>query len=99
MLANELGMIYKAKTNIITYVITWDGIVTNFNKHYNNQIGISPIIEAYIQSLVLKKTLEIVYLEFRRGFEDERDFSDIIQSAIERMLENKGSMEEGQVEK
>ena len=92
-------MIYKAKTNIIPHVITWDGIVTNFHKNYNNQIWISPIIEAYIQSLVLKKILEIVSLTFRRGFEDERDFSDIIQSGIERMLENKGSMEDGQVEK
>ncbi|KAF7680943.1 hypothetical protein TCON_2440 [Astathelohania contejeani] len=29
-LANELGLLYKAKTKIILYVMTWDGIVTKY---------------------------------------------------------------------
>ena len=34
LLANELGMMYKCKTRIIPYVMTWEGIVTIYHGKY-----------------------------------------------------------------
>ncbi|EQB60989.1 hypothetical protein NAPIS_ORF01442 [Vairimorpha apis BRL 01] len=53
LLANELGLIHRCKTRIIPYVLTWDGIKSQ--------------IELNIQSVNLKKTLESVSMEDRRG--------------------------------
>ena len=55
------------KTRIIPYVLTWDGIVTKYHAKYRKELAISDQIEAYIQSITLKKTLESVSMEFRRG--------------------------------
>ena len=96
LLANELGLMYKAKTKIIPYVMTWDGIVTCFHKSYIKEIGVLPHIEAYIQSLVLKKTLETISLEKRRGIEDDADIENQVEKGIEKMQEYSG---EGQVRK
>ncbi|EQB61583.1 hypothetical protein NAPIS_ORF00846 [Vairimorpha apis BRL 01] len=54
-LANELDIIHGCLTKIIPYVITWD------------KLGITDLIEAYIQSTTLKKTLESISMEYRRG--------------------------------
>ncbi|KAL4713368.1 hypothetical protein ACJJTC_016836 [Scirpophaga incertulas] len=70
LIANELSLIYKCKVKIIPYVITWDGLATKYHKKYRKEIGIQPKTEAYIQSLVLKKTLESVSFERRRGLEE-----------------------------
>ncbi|KAL4719725.1 hypothetical protein ACJJTC_004657 [Scirpophaga incertulas] len=70
LIANELSLIYKCKVKIIPYVITWDGLVTKYHKKYRKEIGIQPKTEAYIQSLVLKKTLESFSFERRRGLEE-----------------------------
>ncbi|EQB61573.1 hypothetical protein NAPIS_ORF00851 [Vairimorpha apis BRL 01] len=63
ILANELGLIYKSKTKIIPYVMTWDGVVTTYHKRYVKELGIQPSLEAYIQSVVLKKTLERITMD------------------------------------
>ena len=57
------------KTRIIPWVINWDGIVTKTHKHYLKELGISNNIEAYMQSLVIRKTLEIISLDHRCGEE------------------------------
>ncbi len=67
VLANELGLIYGFKTKIIPYVITWDGIVTKYHKQYSKQLEIPPSVEAYIRYVTLKKTLESISLDYRRG--------------------------------
>ena len=67
VLVNELGLIHECKTRIIPYVLTWDGIVTKYHAKYRKELAISDQIEAYIQSITLKKTLESVTMEFRRG--------------------------------
>lgn len=67
LLANELGLIHKCKTRIIPYVLTWDGIVTKCHKRYRQAFGVEKFIEAYIQSLVLKKTYESILTDFKRG--------------------------------
>lgn len=49
ILANVLKMMYKRKSMLkIPYVITWDGIVTNYHHKYNKQLEITLTIEAYI---------------------------------------------------
>ncbi|EQB61450.1 hypothetical protein NAPIS_ORF00970 [Vairimorpha apis BRL 01] len=62
ILANELGLIYKSKTKIILYVMTWDGVVTTYHKRYIKELGIQPSLEAYIQSVVLRKRLRVSLL-------------------------------------
>ncbi|KAF7684416.1 hypothetical protein TCON_0391, partial [Astathelohania contejeani] len=70
LLANELGILYKAKTKIIPYVLTLEGVMTKYHRSYLKELGITPQIEAYIQSTVLKKTLETISLEHRNSIED-----------------------------
>ncbi|KAF7683156.1 hypothetical protein TCON_1633 [Astathelohania contejeani] len=82
LLANELGLLYKAKTKIILYVMTWDGVVTKYHRNYLKKLNIIPTIEAYIQSTVLKKTLETISLEYRRSIEDDIDVRDRIEDAV-----------------
>ncbi len=66
LLANELGLINKCKTRIIPYVMTWDGCVTTYHKKHISSLGLSVSTESYIQTRVLKKTLESISLDFRR---------------------------------
>ncbi|KAM0678201.1 hypothetical protein BDAP_001216 [Binucleata daphniae] len=60
--------------------MTWDRIVTKCHKKYVADIGIQPKTEAYIQSLVLRKTLESLSFEKRRGLEedDQREELEVI---------------------
>ena len=52
--------------------MTWDGIVTIYHKNYLKELGITNNIQAYMQSKVLKKTLESINFDFRRrGLEEE----------------------------
>ncbi|TBU10378.1 reverse transcriptase [Hamiltosporidium tvaerminnensis] len=69
LLANELGLIYKCSVDIIPYVMTWDGIVTKYHKTYVKRLQIPMNVEAYIQSIVLKKTVETISFDRRRGLE------------------------------
>ncbi|KAM0679261.1 hypothetical protein BDAP_000128 [Binucleata daphniae] len=71
LIANELSMIYKCKVKILPYVMTWEGIVTKYHKKYSREIGIQPKTQAYIQSLVLRKTLESLSFDKRRGLEED----------------------------
>ncbi|TBU12814.1 reverse transcriptase [Hamiltosporidium tvaerminnensis] len=69
LLANELGLIYKCSVEIILYVMTWDGIVTKYHKSHLKRLEIPMNVDAYIQSIVLKKTVEIISFDRRRGLE------------------------------
>ncbi|KAI5170495.1 hypothetical protein PAEPH01_1481 [Pancytospora epiphaga] len=40
----------KCKTKIILYVMTWDGVVTNYHKQYSREISLADSVEAYIQT-------------------------------------------------
>ena len=59
-------------SEIIPYVMTWEGVVTNYRKKYSKELKISDSIEAYIHTIVLKKTLESISFDYRR--------EDLIQS-------------------
>ncbi|TBU04818.1 hypothetical protein CWI39_0754p0020, partial [Hamiltosporidium magnivora] len=71
LLANELGLIYRCSVEIILYVMTWDGIVTKYHKSHLKRLEILMNVEAYIQSIVLKKTVETISFDRRRGIESE----------------------------
>ncbi|KAK1347413.1 hypothetical protein LUQ84_003179 [Hamiltosporidium tvaerminnensis] len=49
--------------------MTWDGIVTKYYKTYVKRPEILMNVEAYIQSIVLKKTVETISFDRRRGLE------------------------------
>ncbi|KAK1349084.1 hypothetical protein LUQ84_001765 [Hamiltosporidium tvaerminnensis] len=50
-------------------MMTWDGIVTKYHKSHLNRLEIPMNVEAYIQSIVLKKTVETISFDRRRGLE------------------------------
>ncbi|EQB60262.1 hypothetical protein NAPIS_ORF02155 [Vairimorpha apis BRL 01] len=58
LLANHCGAMHGYKTNIIPYVMTWEGI---------NVLNIDSRTQAYVQARVLKMTLESLSMEARRG--------------------------------
>jgi hypothetical protein len=51
--------------------MTWDGVVTSYHKKYIQELNVQPTLEAYIQSVVLKKTLESIALDRRHGLDQE----------------------------
>ncbi|KAM0676747.1 hypothetical protein BDAP_002659 [Binucleata daphniae] len=57
---------------VIPYVITWDGITTKCHKTYRRKLEIDKHVEAYIQSLTLKKTLESITLDMWSTVDDFR---------------------------
>ena len=90
ILAKELSLIYKCETKIIPYVITWDGVVTQYHKTYLQKLNMPPEAEAYAQTIVLRKTLELISLGKRRCI-DEDVREDEIAKSIRLMCENTGS--------
>ena len=85
MLAKEMGMMYKCSTRIIPYVMTWDGIVTRHHRRHIAALGLSVRTEAYIQSLAIKKTLESISFEHRRGLLELSNEEDAAEQALERL--------------
>ncbi|KAM0676528.1 hypothetical protein BDAP_002890 [Binucleata daphniae] len=79
---------YKFKVKILPYVITWDGIATKCHKKYISEIGIQPKTEAYIQTMVPRKTLKSLSFLRRRGLEEE-GLSEDPEEVYERMLKRK----------
>ena len=89
LLANELSLMYKCNVKVIPYVMTWDGVVSTYHKKYSNEIGIPEIVEAYIQTRVLKKTLESISFDRRRGHGED----DSRGMEVEKVLKNLGSFQ------
>ncbi|EQB60535.1 hypothetical protein NAPIS_ORF01909 [Vairimorpha apis BRL 01] len=86
LLANELGQIYKSQTKIVPYVITWDGVVTKYHRKYIKELEIQPNLEAYMQSIVLKKTVESISMDRRRGYEWIEPREDEVEKAVENLV-------------
>ena len=87
LIANEIALTYKCKVKIIPYVMTWDGCVTRFHTKYRTEIGIQPKTEAYIQSVVLKKTLESISFDRRRGLEEDDGYHQVDELVSKMALE------------
>ena len=73
LLAGEIQQLYKCEVKIVPYVMTWDGVVTKCHKKYISELDVPRNVEAYIQSRVLRRTLESVSFEARRGLLEEGD--------------------------
>ncbi|KAF7684757.1 hypothetical protein TCON_0071 [Astathelohania contejeani] len=91
LLANELGIPYKAKTKIIPYVLKWEGVVTKYHRSYLKKLGITPQIKAHIQSTVLKKTPETISLEYRRSIGDGLEAMDVVEKAVNALMKASGT--------
>ncbi|KAM0687072.1 hypothetical protein COBT_001696, partial [Conglomerata obtusa] len=82
ILAKELGMIYKCNSRIVPYVITWDGLMMMFYKQYCILLEIPAETDAYFQTIALKKTLELMPLDRRRGIgEEDKEF--MVEKSVE----------------
>ncbi|XP_015189380.1 PREDICTED: uncharacterized protein LOC107073304 [Polistes dominula] len=77
ILANKLTQIYSFQTKIIPFVLTWDGIVTKYHRKYKEALNIPFNLEAYIQYVSLKKTMESISMDFRRQDVDLKDFDEV----------------------
>jgi hypothetical protein len=75
----------KFKTKIIAFIITWDGIVTISHKRYIKEKRIPLNVEAYIQSRVLKKTLESIPFDRRRNLVKGNDIEGEAEEAMKRL--------------
>lgn len=73
LLANHTASMYKYRSRIIPYVVTWDGVVTNYHRQYRDELNLDNRIEAYIQSRILKMTLESLTMDSRRKADTEAD--------------------------
>ena len=89
-------MIHKSRTRIIPYVITWDGIVTKYHKRHVEAIGITPVVEAYMQAVVLRKTLESISYDHRRSLYERGDGDEGVELAIRRLIGSKVALGAGQ---
>jgi hypothetical protein len=85
LLANELGLLYKCNTKIIPFVMTWEGVVTIYHKKYMRELGVPLNVEAYIQSRVLKKTLESISFDRRRNLVEGNDLEEEVEEAVKRL--------------
>ena len=50
-----------------------------------NELGITPNVEAYIQSRVLKKTLESVSFDRRRNMIEGNELEEEVEEAVKRL--------------
>ncbi|UYV74491.1 K02A2.6-like [Cordylochernes scorpioides] len=86
LLAREMAQTEKMPVKVVPIVLTWDGIVTKYNKQYRKEINIRKRDFAYIQSLVLKKTMEIISTEKKNEPYDKLQRNKEME-AMDRLLE------------
>jgi hypothetical protein len=77
LLTNELFLIYKCRTRTVPYVITWDGIVTKYQKSYIEVLWMPTEAEAYAQTIGTRKTLILISLAKRRCIEESFNDNEI----------------------
>ena len=61
----------KFRVNIIPCELTWEGLSDIYHKKYGKDIGLTPRIKTYIQTVILKKTLESITFERQRNVEED----------------------------
>ena len=96
ILANHLGQLHKMKTKIIPWVMTWDGAVTKTHKYYLKELGINS--NTYMQSIVLRKTLESISLDHRRKGEITNEEQTEIMNNAEVEPSNEDKVNQGNPE-
>ena len=82
------------QVEIIPFVLTWDGMVTNFNKDYRKRIGIEDNMLAKIQFRTLKCTFELLINDtIRYESRKERNYSEFEEMIDSIDVENSNSEE------
>ena len=66
--------------------MTWEGLVTKYHRKHRSELEIPFNIEAYIQSLILKKTFESFSFDRRRGIEEE-DGHEEVEELVSKIAE------------
>ena len=87
------------ESEIIPFVITWDGMVTQFNMIYREKLEIDMNVFSYIQSIVLKKTFEIMVNGNNRFdiTKCKRSIEDYLEEIIEESNNKDMNIEEGNI--
>ena len=71
-LVNEIQVIYIIKTiNIIPLIFTWEGVANRNMLKFAKYLGLSKREIGYIQSRILKSTLESLTLSERKGCDEK----------------------------
>ena len=60
--------------------MTWDGIVTTYHRRHSRELEVDDHIQAYIQSRVLKMTLESMTFDRRRELPQDGIEADLLQT-------------------
>ncbi|KAF9761927.1 hypothetical protein NGRA_2333 [Nosema granulosis] len=95
LLAIEVGLMYKCKVRIIPYVMHWYGCVTTYHRKYVRSLNLSASTETYIQSRVLKKTLESISFEHRQGHQEGGSAIREADETARRLVGEKTTSKEG----
>jgi hypothetical protein len=66
--------------------MTLDGVVTSYHKKYIQELDVQPTLKAYIQSVVLKKTLESFSLDRRRELDQEETGEEEMVRALDKLV-------------
>ena len=72
ILANELKYTHpEATVTIVPIVLTWDGLVTKHFKRYMKKFKVNNRLQAYIQTVGLRRTWESILIDCREGLRAE----------------------------
>ncbi|GBE58957.1 reverse transcriptase domain containing protein [Babesia ovata] len=55
----------QTRTRVISYVMTWEGIVTKDHTTHRQSLGISDLSEAHIQRVVIQETQKLVLRDMK----------------------------------
>lgn len=67
--------------------MTWDGVVTKYHKQYRTDIGLDNRTQAYVQSRVLKTTLESLTMDNRRRTQASAVDTNVLKSEQQKAAE------------
>ncbi|EKX73433.1 reverse transcriptase domain containing protein [Theileria equi strain WA] len=87
VLAKELSCIHNMPACTVPIVYSWDGLVTKYHAKHLEKIAVPIKIRAYMQTRVLRTTLDSVTHDRRRGVE-EREPEEKLEDIFERFLGN-----------
>ena len=74
--------------SVIPYVMTWDGVVTPYHKKYQKEIGIPRNVEAYIQTVTLRKTVASMVASRGRSAAQVRCNGEELSTKVARFIES-----------
>ena len=87
-LASEIQSIYKiAEVKILPLIFTWDGLISNRTARSLRYMGLAMNEIAYLQTRIIKRTLETMSLGERRSL-DDRLLTEDVNTSIRNLQKN-----------